>query len=143
MTKHILAVIVLLAMTWPAWGQNNVALPPAEFDHPHKGWLTIERISSQTELRGKCPYSPFPYLLGCARHAMDVCYIFMADDEFLKKLKWPYEIVLRHETGHCNGWPSHHPGGRSVTEASAPKSPAPSPESLLPGLASAPWRVRP
>jgi hypothetical protein len=23
-----------------------------------------------------------------------------------------YEIVLRHEVGHCNGWPGDHPGMR-------------------------------
>jgi hypothetical protein len=89
------------------------ALPPPEYDFPFKGKLTIERSSYQHEVRLNCPYSPFPYLLSCAKPTGDGgCYILMMDDAFLKKMGYPPEIVLRHEMGHCNGWPGHHPGAR-------------------------------
>jgi hypothetical protein len=110
MMKHILAVVAALAGTYPATAQN--VIPPAEYDFPYKAKLTIERTNSQTDIRGRCPYSPFPFLLGCARSAMDVCYILMMDDDFLNKMNYPPGIVLRHEMGHCNGWPGHHPGAR-------------------------------
>jgi hypothetical protein len=116
--RHILAMVVTLAAT-PAWGQTNIAIPPPEYDHPYKGKITIQRFSDQKVLRAQCSPSPFPYLLGCAREAMGVCYIAMADDELLDKLNFPAEIVLRHERAHCNLWPNHHPGGRPI----APKSP--------------------
>ena len=111
MMKHILAAIGLLELTYPAQAQN--VLPPLEYDHPYKGKLTVERSTSQVEIRLNCPYSPFRYLLGCAKSpAEGECYILMWDDESLKKLRMPPEVVLRHETAHCNGWPADHRGGR-------------------------------
>jgi hypothetical protein len=88
-------------------------LPPPEYDHPYTGKLTIERTSSQSELRQTCPYSPFPFLLGCARRTAEGgCYILMADDEFIAKFGYTTEQVFRHERAHCLGWPAHHPGAR-------------------------------
>jgi hypothetical protein len=28
--------------------------------------------------------------------------------EILKASGWPYEIIRRHEEGHCNGFPANH-----------------------------------
>jgi hypothetical protein len=138
--KQILAVIGILATTYPAQAQN--VLPPLEFDHPYEGATKVWRSASQDEIKAKCPPSVFPYHLGCGgKSASGACHILMADDETIRKYGWTPEIVLRHEIGHCNGWPVHHPGARSAT--SAPKSPAPSPEPLLPGLASGSWRDLP
>jgi hypothetical protein len=116
MMKHILAAICLLAAT-PAMAQyagTTGALPPVEYDHPYSGKLTVERTPYQHVVRQNCSYSPFPYLLGCAKlfAAEDRCYILMMDDDYLAKLNFPPEIVLRHEIGHCNGWPGDHRGGR-------------------------------
>jgi hypothetical protein len=113
MTKHILAAVALLAAA-PAWGQPALAIPPDEYDHPYKGKVTVQVFSDQKLLRAQCPPSPFAYPLGCARAAMDVCYIALADVELLEKLKFPAEIVIRHERAHCNGWPPDHKGGRPV-----------------------------
>jgi hypothetical protein len=111
--KQVLAAIALLAAT-PAWGQPAQVIPPEEYDHPYKGKVTIQVFSDQKLMREKCPYSPFPYLLGCARAAMEVCWIAIADEELLNKLKYPAEIIIRHERAHCNGWPQHHPGGKPL-----------------------------
>ena len=109
--KHILAIVATLAAT-PAMAQN--VIPPAEYDFPYKGKLTVERTPYQHVVRQNCPYSPFPFLLGRAKlfASEDRCYILMMDDEFLNKMNYPPEIVLRHERAHCNSWPAHHPGGR-------------------------------
>jgi hypothetical protein len=113
MTKHILAAIGLLAITYPAQAQN--VIPPAEYDHPYKGEVKIWRSASQDEIKSKCPPSAFPYHLGCGGpRSSGECHILMADDETIRKHGWTPEIVLRHEIGHCNGWPVDHKGARAV-----------------------------
>jgi hypothetical protein len=103
MTKHILAAICLLAITYPAQAQR--VIPPEEYDHPFDGVVKLSRESSQEVIKSKCPASIFPYHLGCGgRRAAGSCAILMADDETIRKYGWTPEIVLRHEIGHCNGW---------------------------------------
>jgi hypothetical protein len=109
--KHILAVIGLLGCTYPAQAQN--VIPPLEYDHPYNGKVIVERSTSQAEIRSRCDPSTFPYHLGCSRLRPDGCYILLADDEFIRKHGWTSDIVLRHEIGHCNGWPGDHRGGGS------------------------------
>jgi hypothetical protein len=88
-------------------------IPPVEYDHPYKGKLTIERSTSQSEIRLNCPYSAFRYHLGCAKPTAEGgCYILMADDDTIRKAGWLPEIVLRHEMGQCDGWPGDHRGAR-------------------------------
>ena len=88
-------------------------LPPAEYDHPYRGKLTIERSTSQEYIRSKCGPTIFPYHLGCAFLQPTGCFILMADDATIRKHGWTTEIVRRHEESHCGGWPSHHPGARA------------------------------
>jgi hypothetical protein len=107
--KHILAILAALAAT-PAMAQN--VIPPVEYDHPYKGKLTVTRSGSQSDIRMSCGPTPFPYHLGCAKLAPEGCYILMAEDDFIRKNGWTPEIVLRHETGHCNGWPGDQRGAR-------------------------------
>jgi hypothetical protein len=71
-----------------------------------------------------CPKTSFPTTLGCAIHdtrrapddsvAMPAteCLVVIATDEILKLYGFTYEIVRRHELGHCNGWPGSHVGAR-------------------------------
>ena len=129
MMKHILAVFGLLAL--PACTANFPAarptapgmaapitppaqnvIPPVEFDHPYTGKLTIERSSSQAEIKARCAPTSFSYHLGCAWAMAGRCHILMADDATIREHNWTQEIVLRHERGHCNFWPAHHPGAR-------------------------------
>jgi hypothetical protein len=98
-------------------------LPPVEYDRPYQGQLTIARGDART-MQAICPKTTFPVTLGCAiryREA-NICHIYIADDEILKAAGWSYEIVLRHEEGHCNGWPADHRGGRpSVAQREIPE----------------------
>jgi hypothetical protein len=112
MTKHVLAAIGILATTYPAQAQR--VIPPEEYDHPYDGPVKIWRSADQDYIKSKCPASIFPYHLGCGgrKSATGECHILMADDDTIRKHGWTPEIVLRHEIGHCNGWPSDHKGAR-------------------------------
>jgi hypothetical protein len=91
--------------------------PPAKYDHPYTGKLTIERVTDPAAVRAHCPNTKKP--LGCAHHARDLswCRVYVVSDEYInqqysaetrKLFGYTYENFLRHELGHCNGWPSDH-----------------------------------
>jgi hypothetical protein len=40
--------------------------------------------------------------------------IIILDDASLARLGWNSDIIIRHELGHCNGWPADHPGAETV-----------------------------
>jgi hypothetical protein len=37
------------------------------------------------------------------------CYVYIAPPEYLKQSGDTVEDILRHEKGHCAGWPGNHP----------------------------------
>jgi hypothetical protein len=82
-------------------------LPPPEYDREFKGELTIKR-GTQNDLRAACPNSfrPGNHAIGCAKRLLDgqICIIYMLNDVGLQMIGWDYQIVLRHELGHCAGW---------------------------------------
>ena len=85
-------------------------LPPLEFDHEYKGELKIVR-GTQDDLRAACPnmFRPENNAIGCAPRPLGgVCTIYILDDKGLQSIGWDYEIVVRHERAHCNGW-NHGP----------------------------------
>jgi len=96
-------------------------LPPKEFDHEYDGELTIKCMIEEDVYRecrlGVKPGHGRP--LACARAYRELppsstspmgmpksCTIWMMTKDDLERLGWSYDIVLRHEIGHCNGW--HH-----------------------------------
>jgi hypothetical protein len=84
-------------------------LPPVEFDYTFEGELKIVR-GTQSDLRAACPnaFKPGNIAIGCARRMLGgaSCIIYMLNDNGLQSIGFDYEIVFRHEQGHCNGW--HH-----------------------------------
>ena len=38
----------------------------------------------------------------------------MVDDDVMRKWGWTTGMLLRHEIGHCNGWPGDHPDQRGL-----------------------------
>jgi len=92
-----------------AWLRKMNYLPPEEFDHEFKGELRIVR-GTQQQLRAACPnsFNPGWNAMGCTRHIYDICTIYILNDAGLQAINWDYEIVLRHERAHCNGW-KHDP----------------------------------
>jgi hypothetical protein len=46
--------------------------------------------------------------------AEEICWIVLSSDDVIKAAGWTPEVVLRHERGHCNGWPKDHAGARAL-----------------------------
>src|SRR5262249_52544309 len=99
-------------------------LTPVEYDHAFNGPTIIIR-GDATLMKQLCPKTSYPVTLGCQRfmHIEDgvtptplgkVCVIIVAQDEILQAQGWTYEIVKRHEVGHCNGFSKDHKGARPV-----------------------------
>jgi len=86
----------------------RVLLPPAEFDHEYIGTTTIIRMP-MVNLQSACRAA---VVSACAKVVDDkTCNVFILDDDDLTWFGWAdqYDFILRHEIGHCNGWPQSHP----------------------------------
>ena len=90
---------------------SPIPLPPAKFDHPYTGKLTILKPDDYALIRVVCSDSADP--IACAFRTFDTttgetiaCVIMLGpkvhDDE----------RALRHEMGHCNGWRHDHERAR-------------------------------
>jgi hypothetical protein len=100
-------------------------VPPPEYDHPYTGGtLEIVRI----EIAGDRPVEMIEPCqkerIGCAQRTFTGCRVYIVGDEYLKrketaqkKIGLDYDMVLRHEVAHCNGWPHDHPDGRAPDAA--------------------------
>lgn len=90
----------------PTWN------PPARFDHPYHGKLRLYRLP-QPEVAKRCRWlgvpNPYPEQRGCSFNVGTpgtMCVVIIINKPYL--LQTP-AAVLRHEIGHCNGWPANHP----------------------------------
>ena len=83
------------------------SLPPAQFDRPYDGDLTIKIVSSTDEVVEFCDIGKI-FLLGCARRNAVSCMIVLVKDELARAYGWSTGLMLRHEIAHCNGWPPNH-----------------------------------
>src|SRR5262249_53188499 len=92
---------------------NGPGIPPLEYDHPYDKTLILTDYTDQTTLHTLCAEMPkAKTVLGSTKRYADRCEIWISD-------RWAYEavgvtrnMVIRHELGHCNGWPDDHPGAR-------------------------------
>jgi hypothetical protein len=101
-------------------------LPPPEYDKPFDGYLHIVRPQTDQEMIDKCNGAKFGVTLGPMACSMKLinrndpslkgCRILINTDEYLKRYGVPYDVVLRQELGHCNGWPSDHSGALPYME---------------------------
>jgi hypothetical protein len=90
---------------------SHIPLPPAEYDRPYTGKLTVLKEDSYLLIRHVCNDTPNP--IACSFRTYDTvsgetlsCLILLgpkAHDD---------PRALRHEIGHCNGWTSAHQGAR-------------------------------
>lgn len=91
---------------------NPYILPPKQYDHPYtEGTLTIEEVDSVPELLAVCKLKQ-ARALGCAFPRAGSCRIVLVRESVIKSYNWTRALMLRHEIGHCNGWPGDHPGVR-------------------------------
>lgn len=88
-------------------------LPPPEYDKPYTGKLTIERVETPEDVKRICNLAK-PALACAFPYDGTRCRIVIVPDEFIRATGYTEEIVLRHERGHCGGWPASHPGQRPL-----------------------------
>jgi hypothetical protein len=116
-TKSILALFLVASLApVGAYAQRGAMLPPPEYDGLFTGDLTIKRLLTQNDVRAACPNTPFGAgaALACAIVRNESCEIYIVADGTLKAFGLTYALTLRHELGHCNGWPADHRGARYV-----------------------------
>jgi len=100
--------------------------PPAEFDKPYEGVLAFHRmpvadIQKICAHRFACAMVISTYNDG-KLWALSVtgnrvaCIILLPPDNVIKEHHQEPKDIIRHETAHCNGWPSDHPGSQSKWE---------------------------
>src|SRR5262249_27477667 len=82
-------------------------LPPPVYDRHYEGDLTLRVVSTLEELNAVCRVGHF--IQACAsRHPLN-CVVYMVKDEVMREYGYNTGQLLRHEIGHCNGWPNDHP----------------------------------
>jgi hypothetical protein len=89
-------------------------LPPVEFDRPSTVPVLVIDIDSEAELRERCGWTDretSSIMVGCAMRFKESCRIYLGPPQ-TEHTGVTRNIVLRHETGHCSGWPADHPGMR-------------------------------
>jgi hypothetical protein len=107
MMLRSVTIALIVAAAGPAIAQDR-GLPPALYDRPYKGRVSVEVVTDRVALRAACK--------GVSMTA-DACVLapFGADGHcriVVTKRHAGNELLMRHEYGHCNGWPSDHPGMR-------------------------------
>jgi hypothetical protein len=92
--------------------------PPERFDHAHPALIIVERDYRAVDpvCRQMFPRSKFPAatethrITGCAEigDGQRPCHIWVprADEGVISAEH--RAAIVRHETAHCNGWPSNH-----------------------------------
>jgi hypothetical protein len=130
--RKVLAVGLFMASALlPASAEQQMrfttSLPPPQYDKPYAGELIIWRVNLPKTLREICHTLNFPKLGGvdmafaCAKAPVSqtppypFCHIFIVSDEILYRWRIKLSVLLRHEIGHCNGWPGDHPNSRKVS----------------------------
>lgn len=105
------ALIALVAATSAVAGPRWKLMPPAEYDHPYAGRLTVTRVDSQAKVRELCTNAQFHPQVGalaCSRRVDSDCFIIIAPDDVILKAGFPPDVIKRHEIAHCNGWSGEH-----------------------------------
>lgn len=95
----------------PVKPDQYMILPPVEYDHFYEGDLTIRMVGTIAELHAICKIDG---ALACAFRNAQSCVIVMVADEVMRSWNWTTGMLLRHEIGHCNGWPGDHQGQRGL-----------------------------
>lgn len=115
MRLGVLLSILLICGSAQAGINDPTWNPPARFDFPYKGELTVKRLP-QADVVEACRVLFSLYDVqataslnqrGCSViTSKNSCLVVTVNKTF--KGATP-ESILRHEEGHCNGWPASHP----------------------------------
>ncbi len=115
MFRPFLVAVLLLASPAFAGREDPEWNPPARFDFPYPGELIV-RYLPQHRVMAECvklqlwrvghARGTYPEMRGCAIPLNGSCIVVIVASTWKKATP---AAVLRHEMGHCNGWPPHHP----------------------------------
>lgn len=124
--RELVGVLLILASSTSIADAQKLmtTLPPAFFDRPYLGTLTIW-IADKKTVREHCyNMSPNWSGLACAKGLKDKsrCIIYIVKDEVLTAAGYHPSVAMRHELGHCNGWSGDHSDGVRI-RASEPVRP--------------------
>lgn len=111
--KMLVAALALVVMTGAANAGINDATwnPPARYDGPYTGTV-VKRYMPQWDILKECTHLGGDYhgrknLRGCAKRIRkDFCIVVISIKTYKKATP---SAILRHELGHCKGWPGNHP----------------------------------
>jgi hypothetical protein len=78
-------------------------IPPPEYDSTYKGKLAVTNMEDYGVIRFLCKSAT---AIACTVHTWTDCLILLGPGT------WSSKDIMRHELGHCAGWPSDHPGAR-------------------------------
>lgn len=124
---RLAALVALLLATGAAQAQKVThyigSLPPPEFDKPFTATLIIRRIDTEESLHAACEGVSKIACAGLTANGQ-TCYLYIANDDILRKYHMIYVMSLRHELGHCNGWTAQHENKRIVRVDSVTTTPA-------------------
>jgi hypothetical protein len=107
-----LAVIIAVALgvyMLPA-NAGTPLEPPARFDRPYTGELTvhlIDRANVWRECSENGRHKVRRDAAGCAFAEPGRCTVYLAK----RTRRAPLDAILAHEIAHCNGWPADHSHG--------------------------------
>lgn len=126
--KYLAAAAAFIAMTSPALAIDCTIVegylpecyrndnrpgvkPPSYWDHAFDGEVIEYKEVTKDQMAGICSNykEKAPYMLGCSFRRADKCYVFVAEEKWLKANHTSMGMVRRHEIAHCNGWPADHP----------------------------------
>ena len=80
--------------------------PPAQYNHSYDGPV-VEHVMPVAEVRALCrSQGASPRGVACSWVSDGTCHLVLPNDE-----RVPISTYRRHETAHCNGWPTNHPHG--------------------------------
>src|SRR5262245_55792194 len=101
-------------------------LPPPEFDKPFTGTFMLFHGESVAEVAHFCNREGRT-ILGCSRRFVIAgeafCRVMVAPDYVIQRQGIDPAHVLRHEIGHCNGWPGSHPTATGEVTGATPFHP--------------------
>lgn len=120
--KIILASVLAVCLASAAFAGDDVVLPPAQYDHPFTGELHV--ISAPYwEINKRCRgHEQNARVQACAATTwmrataaepahMRCIIVLPAYDPVIGVTNEFLALLMRHEIGHCNGWPADHAGG--------------------------------
>lgn len=121
MIKHLAALALLIGTATAAYaGPRGPFYPPPEYDHPFAGKTIVVKEWDQDVLKSmggtiKNPPRTFLVIGGTSVGGYKgACIIFVGKKALLKERGYAVEDVVRHETGHCNGW--KHPTDKDALQ---------------------------